>query len=508
MATRTGVELYPDGCRLVEVQVSKGRDATADVRVRAFVAAAGDGAEPSTVAEALAGLRRTHRLSPRAWVVVWGLRSTQQLLRLPPARPADLEALALREARKDIGPLEAGGAGASVVVMPGAEVQVGPHRRREVSLVAVSSAEVRDHIQPLVDAGFVVEGVVTPALALAALARARRGGVAGSTNAYVAVGCRASCLAVIRDGLLLFAREMSWGHGSEAPDEGVNARMAAELRRSVLYFKQTFRSPVESLVLCGDMPDLRSLTQPLGAALGVPVETLDSLAGIDAGAIPEPAVEFRARVAALRIAIATAAEAAPAANLLPPAIRKVREFRRNALRAGAGLAAGLLLAGGWWVAASGRTGTYRLEAAAIAREVAALEPESARRSERRALHAASAARQATLTAFDVQGPRLARLLEAIADAANSVTVTSIAASADGAAWRVTVAGIAVADDAAAGQASVQRFLERLSESPFAGVPAGRPSLRVVTGAAGQAREAAVPDGMSGVEFSIDLMVPR
>ena len=41
--------------------------------------------------------------------------------------------------------------------MVGPDVQVGTHRRREVSLVAVVEADVRRQIQPIADAGFVVQ---------------------------------------------------------------------------------------------------------------------------------------------------------------------------------------------------------------------------------------------------------------------------------------------------------------------------------------------------------------
>src|SRR5678815_5605471 len=90
-----------------------------------------------------------------------------------------------------------------------------------------------------------------------------------------AVSASATCLAIIRDGVLLFVREMSWGHQSDAgpsSQEEIGARLASELKRSVLFFKQTFRASVDGVVLCGDVPHLRVLTGPLGDALAVPVQ--------------------------------------------------------------------------------------------------------------------------------------------------------------------------------------------------------------------------------------------
>ncbi len=502
MAIRTSIELHPDGCRIVEIATARD----ADVVVRTFVPAVGDGRDASTVTEALARLRRERKLHRHAWVTIWGLRSTQQLLRLPPAPPADLEALALREARKDIAPLETGADGVSVVVMPGAEIQSGSQRRREVSLVAVANADVRDHLQPVIDAGFVVEGVVTPALALAALARGRRDAVRGSTAAYVAVGGRATCLAVIRDGVLLFAREMAWGHAGSA-GEAVDARMASELKRSILYFKQTFRASVDAVVLCGDMPNLRAVTQPLGDALGVPVEALDSLVGVDAGAVPEPADAFRATVAALRVAIAAAADPAATANLLPAAIRKAREAKAEIRRMAAALVAGLVLAAIWLYVARGASDAVHRIAVDLEEQLSVLDGAAAQSNDVRAAHAIAASREAALQSFDTQGPRLARLLEAIAQSApEPLVIRSIGVTTAESGWRVEVTGLALAGDAATSQAAVRAFLSRMAASAYAGAPARSPSFRVLSG--GGRSPADVPDGSSGVEFAAEFSVAR
>ena len=145
-------------------------------------------------------------------------------------------------------------------------------------MVAVSAAEVRRRIQPVVDAGFAVEGVLTPALALAAIARAQHGAAQGSAGAYVVLTARATCAAIVRDGLLLFAREMPWGYESDVAPDGVGARLASELRRSVLFFKQTFRAPVDHVVLCCDCRTSARLTAtPRRSAEGR--SALASLAG-------------------------------------------------------------------------------------------------------------------------------------------------------------------------------------------------------------------------------------
>jgi Tfp pilus assembly PilM family ATPase len=516
MATRTSIELHPGGCRLVEVQLpARGAAATADARILAF--APDLPVDEAGLTAALAALKTQHKAGRETWVTVWGMRAAQQFLRLPPARPEDLEAIARREAKKDLAPLEADGDQASVALILGGQVQVGPHRKREVAMVAVAGAEVKRRIQPIAAAGFTVAGVLTPALALCAVARAQKDVPAGAATGYVALVGQATCLAIVRDGVLLFAREMPWGHATEGGrEDAVAERLASELRRSVLYFKQTFRAAVERVVLCGDMPNLRALTGPLGTALSVEVRTLDSLVGIDAAALPEPADRFRAAVAGLRLAIAAGADPHPPANLLPANILVSRETRARVVRFAAAAAASVLLVLAAYVYAGRANAQYAREQQVIAGELNTLEPEARRRDEVRQALALASAQQAAIDAFETQGPRLARLLEALSQAApDEILLTSIEGAADGVHWASTISGVAMTPDAATGQAAVNEMLRTLQASPFVGEPVQPPSIRVVSGR-GAANAAAtpdtpsmvIPDGMSGVEFTLQFRLPK
>jgi Tfp pilus assembly protein PilN len=526
MAVRTSIELHPTGCRLVEVTVSprKADPAATDVRVRVFADDIPAGDDGAALTARLSSLRLEKKLAREAWVTIWGLRTAHQFLRLPPARPADLQALAAREAKKDLTALEADGDCASIGILLGGEVQVGAHRRREVSLVAASGSDVARRIQPIVDAGFTVGGVLTPALALTAVARGASDTIAaGSASAYVMLTARATCLAIIRNGVLLFAREMPWGHDGEASARGVGAqapegqepvatRLASELRRSVLFFKQTFRAPVEQVVLCGDMPKLRALTAPLGEALNVTVKTLDSLVGIDAVMLPEPAEKFRAIVAALRPAIATGGEASPPINLLPANILSGRESRLRLLQLGAAAAASLLIVVAAWYLAGRSAARSAIEQESIQQQLATLEPEARQRDELRQRYALATAQRAALGAFGSQGPRMARLFEALSQAApDEIVLTSVNAAADGVRWNVSVSGLAITGDAAGGQAAVNRFLESLTASPFVGAPTQPPSLRMISGTtptAGGVQRTIIPEGMSGVEFTVTFSLAK
>ncbi len=524
MPTRTSIEVHPTGCRLVEIQVAAGgRQRTGgDVVVRRFVtqvAAAAAAADPVAAARALSAIRIERKLARQATVILWGLRTAHQYMRLPPAKPGDLPAIAAREARKEIAALETDGTRATVATMIGAEVTVGTHRKREASVVAAAGSEVERRTQPLIEAGFHVERVVTPAMAMAALARSRGDALPGSTAVYVALGARATCVAIVRDGMLLFAREMAWGHESEptAAGDPLSTRLVSEVRRSILFFKQTFRTPVETAVLCGDMPGLRDLAGPLAAVLELRVETLDSLAGIDASAVPEPAGEFRSGVAALRLAIAAGADAHVAANLLPAAMQKSRQNRTEALRLAAAVAASVLLLAVWYAAVQRTASSRQREKQALEQQIAALQPQAARLAELRGAAELSRARSAAVAAFASEGPRLARFLEAIGRSiGDDVVLSSIVVEAAGAKWQATVTGLAVDDDAAAGQAAVNALLRGMSDSPFAGAPVQSPALRVlsgtgaraVTAAVGAAPAAPLPDGRSGVEFALRFQVPK
>jgi hypothetical protein len=245
---------------------------------------------------------------------------------LPSAKPSELAGLAQREAMGDVPLLQ------QTEVISG--IHLGASRgfsttaaRREVVFAAASAPDIRSRIQPLIEAGFVIETVATPPLALCSIARLRRGTVPGAALALFALGSTGSALAIVRDGLLLLAREMPWGYEGLVR-EALVTKLVAELRRSFLFFKQSNRAEIAQVVLCGDAPELRALTAPLIMALDLEVETLDSLAGIDAASLPELADVFRERVANFRLAWALAADAKPPINLIPVEIAARRHSTR------------------------------------------------------------------------------------------------------------------------------------------------------------------------------------
>jgi Tfp pilus assembly PilM family ATPase len=335
-------------------------------------------------------------LGRRAAVAVWGLRSTHQALFLPPAEdPADLEAMARREVRAASGSAPSGRLADGIVVgdMHG-------DGRREVGYVAVPSEEVIARLQPLVDAGFEIETAVTPALAHAAVVRQRRASVPDAVTAVLSINEWATALTFLRGSLVLLARELPWGSASTQAEPadtgplpgGFAARVASELRRSLVYLKQSQKADVTRVLVCGDVPDVRAFTGPLMQELDVEVETLDLPEGLDLSRLQESADRFRSRLGAWRTALALATDQAPPVNLMPHDIRTRRSATRLTRRLGAAVAAGVLaVAAGWglmsYLSASATAGQQRLQ-----RLVRALEPELQRQGEERRNAALAAAR--------------------------------------------------------------------------------------------------------------------
>lgn len=532
MASRIGIELSPSWCRVVEVHTRRGPTgplASEGTRVRAFRVLPYEGANPDACAATLRQLFSAKVFSrgvPIA-VSIWDLPQALQFLRLPPASPADLETLARREARRDIETLSREGDEASVGVALGAVVPVpAGGTRRELTVVAASGSHIRERLQPFVEAGLEFDAVVTPGLALTSIARLRRGVVPASVEAYVAVAPAAIAIAVVRDGLLLFSREIPWGYETRAGDDdaateqpGLAERLASELRRSFLFFKQKFRAEVERVMLCGDLPHLRALTAPMAAALQIEVETLDSMDGIDVTALPPPADEFRARVAELRLAWAIAADSAPSINLVPVALRPQREARRQRLVLAAGIAAAVALGGYGYVQADRSARAGQREVESVEREAAALRPRVAQIAAALREGVADQARRAALDAFDTQGVRLARALEVLARAIPpEVLLTDLKVSAAGAIWRATLTGIAISAEPGPAQAAVNVFLRQLHDSPYLGPALRSPQLRMVSGGAqpeqsgdqpgARPAASAIPAGMSGIEFSVDFEIRK
>lgn len=522
MPTRVGIEVSAGRCRVLEAELrprGQGHSAIDPVRVQRFQSFDWAPDDPGSLTAALKAARAQHRLPRHAWVTLWGVPSVFRFNQLPPAAPAHLQAIARREAAEDLARWGAlpGDSAAGIVLGETSEDAEG-RPRRDVAFVAAATSGVRTRLAPIVAAGFTVDGVLIPAMALASLARLLPAGSPGAAVAYLALGGEASCLVIMRGGLPLFAREMPWGyqgHARRIDREALADRLASELRRSFLLFKQTFRTGIDLLVTCGDYRELRSLTAPLITSLDVEIETLDAPAGIDLTALPAPEQRFRDELAGLRLAWATAVDAEPPVNLLPPDIRQARARRREATRLGAGLAAGVALSAALYLPADRHAAAQDSRVQELRQTLARMEPLARQRDEARQTSVLGDAQKTALAALGEHGPRLGRALEHIAAAAPpGLTLTSLTVRAEGAAWRAAIGGLAIADNPAIGQATVNQFLRMVARSPYFGDAAAPPTLRVLSGGRSGSADAdrsgrtEIPDGRSGVEFTVEFPVPR
>ena len=349
MPVHLGIELSRGACRIVEIDASRwfGRHG-ADTCVRSFARLPRGGVETHLK---LAEFRRR-----RAAVVVWGLHSehrqavvTQgafQRMRREAVTATRSAGVETRGMVADISPVSA---------------RVKGETRRPVVVALARTADVAAALRSLTDEGVRVRSIVTPALALASLAKFRRESPpAGLTEAYVALEEAATAIALIRDGALVAACETEWGYqderGHTRPREAIASRLADEIER-FLDLCGARPNTMSQICVCGGLPELRSMTVPLMERLDVEVETLDSLFAIDAGRLPEPADEFRERSAELRLAWAVAAEWPAPINLLRERQRRQAKIVLTRAAVVAGVATGVGLAwqverSSWWQATS------------------------------------------------------------------------------------------------------------------------------------------------------------
>jgi hypothetical protein len=354
MTSRVGIELSPTACRIVEVDGAlPWRRTRGETRVRSFAVL------PPSSPETRARLNAL-RKRPAA-VVVWGGRSELRQVMVTAGSYESMreEALASLSA---VG-LQTSGMWADIA--PAGPVDDRAARRTVVVSMA-SASDLTEALLPLREAGIRLRTVTTPAVALGSLARMRRAiSVPDAIESYIALDEEVTCIALVRNGVLLAARELPWGfidadrsQGGPRSREDITARLAGAIGEFAAEIGASPRD-LGQVCVCGGHPELRSLSVMLlerhrrrgDLLLDVEVEPLDSLFGIDAARLPEPADEFRERGAELRLAWAAAADWPPAINLLRPHRRRASKavLARAAVLAGA--AAGL--SGGWWLVERG-----------------------------------------------------------------------------------------------------------------------------------------------------------
>ena len=201
MATRLGIELSPAACRIVEIEAGPAfRRRQRDTRVVSFSVLPPSGSETQAK---LASLRERS-----AAVIVWGASSEHRQVMVTSRSHESMRAEA-------IDALTAAGLQTHGLLVDIAPPAGAPRRgaRRPVVVALASATEVSAALEPLRNAGIRLRTVATPAVALGSLARLRRAlSVPGTIEAYVALESTDTCLALVRDGVLVAARERAWGY--------------------------------------------------------------------------------------------------------------------------------------------------------------------------------------------------------------------------------------------------------------------------------------------------------
>jgi hypothetical protein len=207
-----------------------------------------------------------------------------------------------------------------------------------------------DVLHSIEAAGFHVASVLTPPEALLRLAVTRRRTSSDTPVAWLALNKCGASIAIVRNRDLLFSRSFPWtyrddlkaGRAQALQRYSLVAHLAPEITHGIEIVRAEHGLPVDSIVTCGDLPDLRSFTMPLIEELDLEVETLDSTEGL----------RFVGAAASVGLA-----ETAPAIWLTTAAalVSTEQSPRASTLFVGAAVAAiALLLLAGPYVYFSGR----------------------------------------------------------------------------------------------------------------------------------------------------------
>ena len=151
----------------------------------------------------------------------------------------------------------------------------------------VSDPAIRTAVKSVVGAGFKVDAVLTPAEALAVVAEGRRRPNEGPI-AWLSLNMHGAVIAIVHGSKVLFSKTLTWTYNSAAQSVKAQllqrysfvAHIGPELKHAIESVRAAHGLKVETVVTCGDLPDLRSLTMPLIEELDLEVETLDSADGL------------------------------------------------------------------------------------------------------------------------------------------------------------------------------------------------------------------------------------
>ena len=218
---------------------------------------------------------------------------------------------------------------ARVFVVPG-DAPAAASSSTAVAMVEADAA-------PLVEAGFEIVSVLSPAQALARVVRARQvGAPAGTAVAALSLNSHGAAIAIVSGTEVLHSRNVEWPLGTTSVQAGARSelldryllvsQLAPQLQHVIDLVRPVHGVTVTSVVACGNLPDLRSIAMLLIEEMDIEVETLDSAELFDPGVAPGT---FADSVASLQLAAAVAsgenrvpvhAESAPTSETSDPPV--------------------------------------------------------------------------------------------------------------------------------------------------------------------------------------------
>jgi hypothetical protein len=167
-------------------------------------------------------------------------------------------------------------------------------------------------LAPLIDAGFEMASVLSPARALARVVRARTvGTTSGTAVAALSLNSHGAAIAIVAGLEVICSRVFEWslgtpftGQRSELLDRYLLvSQIAPQLQHLIDLVRPVNGVTVTSVVACGNLPNLRSLAMLLIEEMDIEVEALDSTELLDPSVT---SATFGDSVASLQLAAAVA----------------------------------------------------------------------------------------------------------------------------------------------------------------------------------------------------------
>ncbi|MDI6760826.1 MAG: hypothetical protein QMD05_08360 [Candidatus Brocadiaceae bacterium] len=186
---------------------------------------------------------------------------------LPPMKEADLSLAAAREAKKDLkSPVEE----LIYAYEPVGESEEKGAPKKEVLIARANTKDANEYLQVLKEADLRFNSITVIPAVLLNLFKMREG-LKEETLAGILVGEEKGTIVILHQGNLRFPRDFPLRLTGEAG--GLQARLIAELKRSLLYLKQRVRGlEPQRIILLGDIDKPQEVTEALTQEVGIKTE--------------------------------------------------------------------------------------------------------------------------------------------------------------------------------------------------------------------------------------------